>query len=133
VRSIEERVDDATVLWEAGRYEGAFLLAIVALIARARQDFPKPMSEGAILRRYIESRVATRLSVEYRGTQWPIEDVFYKWFRCEIVHAGDLPVDIELIGDSATSELSVRAGGAPDYRLLVSRSWFHQFLAWARE
>jgi len=132
VRSIEERVDDAMVLWEAGRYEGAFLLALVALIARARQDFPKPMGEGASLRRYIESRFPTRLSVECRGERWSVEDIFYKWFRCEIVHAGDLPVDIELIGDSATNDLSVRAGGAPDYRLLVSRSWFHELLAWAR-
>ncbi len=89
------------------------------------------MGEGESFRRRVESRFPTRLLVEYRGKLVPIEDIFYKWFRCEIVHAGDLPVDIELIAGETTSELSVRAGGAPDYRLLVSRAWFHQLIAWA--
>jgi len=55
------------------------------------------------------------LSVGYRGKLWPIEDVFYKWFRCEIVHAGGLPVDIAFIDDVEPGTLSVRAGGAPNY------------------
>ena len=131
MHEVHDRVGDALALWRAGRAEGAFLLAIVAVVARARRDFPKPMGEGESLRRYVESQFPTRLAVEYRGKLWPIEDIFYKWFRCELVHAGDLPIDIELIGDPANTELSVRAGGAPDYRLLVSRGWFHQLVAWA--
>lgn len=129
---VDGRIDDALTLWRAGRREGAVLLAIVALVARARQDFSRPMGEGESFRRYIQSRFPPRLSVEYRGKQWPIEDVFYKWFRCEIVHAGGLPVDMAFMDDAEPGTLSVRAGGAPNYLLLISPGWFDQLLSWAR-
>lgn len=128
----QDRVDDALTLWRAGRREGAFLLAVVAVVVRAREDFPRPMGEAESFRRYIESKLPTRLSVEYRGRLWPIEQIFYKWFRCEIVHGTDLPIDVGLTDDDTPGELSVRAGGAPEYKLLVSSSWFHQLLAWAQ-
>ena len=108
------------------------MLAIVAVIARARQDFPKPMREGESFRRYVESVFPMRLSVEYRGKLWTIEKIFYTWFRCEIVHRGGLPKDLGFIVDTEPGGLSVRAGGAPEYKLLVSRSWFHQLVAWAQ-
>lgn len=129
--SVQERIDDALALWRADRREGAFLLAIVAVVVRARQDFPKPMREGESFRRYVRSISPTRVSVEYRGKLWSIEDVFYKWFRCEIVHGAGLPVDMGLTEDAAPDELSIRAGGAPEFKLLVSPSWFHQLIAWA--
>lgn len=127
----QERVDDARLLWRAGRREGAFLMAIVAVVGRARLDFPEPIGEGEAFRRFVESRFRIRLSAEYRGEQWPIERLFYKWFRCEIVHKGGLPVDIKFKEDAEPDELSVRAGGAPDYELLVSPGWFEQLLQWA--
>lgn len=130
---IEARVTDALALWRDGRHEGAFLLALVAVVARARHDFPRPMGEGEAFRRYIESKLSVRLSVEYRGKQLSIEQVFYKWFRCEIVHAGGLPVDIGFMEATEPGELSVRAGGAPDYRLLISPGWFDQLIAWAQD
>lgn len=128
----DERVEDAMVLWREGRREGAFLLAIVAVIVRARVEFPPPIGDGEAFRRYVESRFSPRLSVEYRGKLWPIEQIFYKWFRCEIVHAGDLPVDIDFTDDADVQKLVVRAGGAPAHKLLVSPGWFHQLIAWAR-
>lgn len=128
----DARAADAIALWQANRREGAFLLALVAVVARARQDFPRPMGEGEAFCRYLESRLPQRVSVEYRGKQWPIERIFYKWFRCEIVHAGGLPIDIGFIATTEPGELSIRAGGAPEYRLLLSPGWFDQLLAWAR-
>lgn len=128
----QARIDDALLLWREGHREGAFLLAIVAVVARARQDFPKPMGEGESFRRFVESQFRMRWSVEYRGKQVPVEDIFYKWFRCEIVHKGGLPVDVNFIEDAKPNELSVRAGGAPEYVLLVSPGWFYQLIEWAR-
>jgi hypothetical protein len=69
--------------------------------------------------------------VEYRGRLWAIEQIFYKWFRCEIVHGGGLPVDIDFMEDAGADQLIVRAGGAPEYKLLVSPGWFQQLIAWA--
>ena len=129
---VQGRVDDALILWREGRREGAFLLVIVAVVARARQDFPKPMGDAECFRRFIESRFPLRLSVEYEGKLWPIEDVFYKWFRCEIVHQGGLPESLRLMDNVGPDELSVRAGGAPEKVLLVSPGWFHQLVAWAQ-
>lgn len=129
--TVRQRVEDALALWAMGRREGAFLLAIVAVITKARAQFPQPMSEGEAFRRFIESKFATRISVEYRGRLWPVEDIFYKWFRCEIVHAGGLPADVLWLDAAGDGELSVRAGGAPDYVLLVSPGWFHGLIGWA--
>ena len=81
-------------------------------MARARQDWFQADGGGCEPR---TSSRAPRLSVGYRGKLWPIEDVFYKWFRCEVVHAGGLPVDIAFIDDVEPGTLSVRAGGAPNY------------------
>jgi hypothetical protein len=132
IGSTQERIDDALVLWHAKRREGAFLMAVVAVVVRSREDFPKPMRESESFRRYIESKFATRVSVEYRGKLWPIEDIFYTWFRCEIVHGTGLPLDIGLTEGREPDELTVRAGGAPDYKLLVSSSWFHHLISWAQ-
>ncbi len=131
VSRLRERADDARLLWDAGRREGAFLLAIIAVVARARQDYPPPVSESDAFRRFVESRFGPRLSVEFRGKQWPLERIFYKWFRCELVHQGGLPVDIVFREDVPSEELSVRAGGAPEYVLMVSPGWFDQLLIWA--
>jgi len=51
--------------------------------------------------------------------------------RCELVHEGGLPVDVRFIEDVGPGELSVRAGGNPDYVLLLSPGWFDQLLEWA--
>lgn len=96
-----------------------------------RQDFPRPMGEGEAFRRFVESRLSVRLSVEFRREQVPIETVFYKWSRCELVYQGELPVDIALKEDTQLGELSVWASGAPSYPLLVSPGWFDQLLGWA--
>jgi hypothetical protein len=129
---VQERVDDAVALWREDRREGAFLLALVAVVARARQDFPRPMGEAAAFRSYFRQRFTPRLSIEYRGKMWPIEDIFYKWFRCEIVHAGGLPVDIGFLEDTRPGDLRVRAGGAPEYRLLFGPAWFDHLIASAQ-
>lgn len=128
---VDARISDAQALWRDDRRESAFLLAIVAVIVRARHELPDANGDGERFCRYVESRFPTRISVEYRGEQLPIERVFYKWFRCEIVHAGGLPVDIGFVENAEPGELIVRAGGAPDYRLLVSPGWFDQLVAWA--
>ena len=130
--SVQDRIDDALALWRVERREGAFLLAIVAVVVRARQDFPKPMRESESFRRYVESAFPMRLSTEYRGKLWTIEDIFYTWFRCEIVHSAGLPKDLGFTVDTEPGELGVRAGGAPEYKLLVSPSWFHELVAWAQ-
>lgn len=122
---------DARLLWQDERWEGGFLMALVAVAARARQEHPRPMTERDAFERFVRSRFQMRWSVEYRDDQWDLESVFYKWMRCELVHEGGLPVDLRFMEDVEADALAVRAGGAPSHVLLVSPGWFHQLLAWA--
>jgi len=127
--SIKERIEDALFLWDHGRREGAFLSALVAAAATSRQRFTAPsIGDREAFERFLESTHSIRLAVEYRGDVHPIEHIFYKWFRCELVHEGALPIDIEFMTDVDPYQLSVRAGGAPDFVLRISPGWFHHLV-----
>jgi hypothetical protein len=131
VDDIRERVRDARMLWEADRREGAFLLALVSVAVRAKLEHPEMDGDRARFEEFIRSRLGPRISVEFRGRLEPLERVFYKWMRCELVHGAGLPVDVQFVDPADPRELSVRAGGAPEYVLLVSTAWFEQLLDWA--
>lgn len=120
---IAERVEDARILWSAERREGALLCVLVAIAARAREaDGPGPRtSDRESFESYLAQCLPWRLSVEYRGRLETIEHVFYKWLRCHLVHEAVLPVDLAFFEDDG---LSLRAGGAPEFRLLLSTGWF---------
>ena len=123
------RVEDAVLLWKNDRKEGAFLNVLIAVAATARRRFPeKTTSDREAFERFLQSSMTVRLSVEYRGECQPVEHIFYKWFRCELVHEGSLPIDIQFISDADKDVLSVRAGGAPEYILKISESWFRHLI-----
>lgn len=128
--SIRARVEDALLLWQNARKEGAFLNALIALAATSRLRFTdrKAVSDREAFVRFLENAHTVRISVEYRGECLPVEQVFYKWIRCQLVHEGGLPVDIQFMSDSAPGTLSVRAGGAPEHTLKVSDGWFHHLV-----
>lgn len=120
--SIRARVEDALFLYQNGRYEGAFLNILVAVAATSRKEYPNISGERERFELFLNSRWRGVISVEYRSKCYPIPQIFYKWFRCELVHEGGLPVDIELLD---TDVMSLRAGGHPEYVLKISRGWFH--------
>lgn len=125
--SIINRVEDALFLWEQGRYEGAFLSALVAVAATARKVYPNKGDRDRF-EQFLKQGVFARISVEYRGECHPLNHIFYKWFRCELIHEGAIPIDIEFLPDAEPETMSVRAGGAPDYILKVSYGWFHELI-----
>ncbi len=117
---IEDRVEDARLLWEAGRREGAFLMALIAVAARARASYPRSVGDRSAFESFIEQRFDLRISVEFRGALVPLERNFYKWMRNQFVHEGGSPADLRFKDEAEPGELSVRAGGEPDFTLLVS-------------
>lgn len=126
------RVDDAMFLWDSGRLEGAFLSALVAVAATSRRTFPdrKAISDKRAFETFLgRRRLFQKIQgVEYRGELHSIQHVFYKWLRCELVHEGGVPIDIEFTPDDGQGGVSVRAGGAPEYILKLSRNWFVELL-----
>jgi hypothetical protein len=128
--SIRTRVEDALLLWGQGRYEGAFLSALVAVAATSRRQFPdrKAVGDRQAFEQFLAATHSVRLSAEFRGELHPVEHIFYKWLRCELVHEGGIPVDVQLVPDEELGFMSIRAGGAPDYVLKVSFGWFHHLI-----
>lgn len=128
--SIRERIEDALFLWENDRLEGALLSALVAVASTSRLRFPdrSAVSDREAFERFVCAAHTVRLSVEYRGEVHPIEHILYKWLRCELVHEGSVPVDIEFMLDDHPGALSVRAGGAPEFVLKLSRGWLHHLV-----
>lgn len=126
--SIQNRLDDAQLLWQSGRLEGAFVLALIAVAATARRTFPDTKGDRQAFEDFLSQGWFKRLSVEYREEVHLIYHIFYKWFRCELIHEGALPVDVEFMPDPEPGALGIRAGGAPDYVLKVSYGWFQELV-----
>ena len=125
---IRSRIDDAILLWEKGRHEGAFLNALIAVAAIARKRYPKTKDREAF-EQFLKDSHTARLSVEYRGECYPIEHIFYKWLRCHLVHEGEIPIDIQFTQDTQNGLMSVRAGGAPEFILKIGTGWFHHMIS----
>ncbi len=128
MNGIKNRIDDAILLWDKGRQEGAFLSTLIAVAATARRRYPKTRDREAF-EQFLKDSHTVRLSVEYRGECHPIEHVFYKWLRCQLVHEGGIPIDIQFMQDAQPGSMSVRAGGTPDYILKIGSGWFHHMIA----
>ena len=124
---IRSRTDDAILLWEKGRQEGAFLSALIAVAATARLRYPQAKDREAF-EQFLRDSHTVKLSVEYRGECHPIEHVLYKWLRCQLVHEGRIPIDIQFMEDVQPGSMSVRAGGAPQYILKIGTGWFHHMI-----
>jgi len=128
--SVRARVEDASLLWQHGRLEGAFLSVLVAVAATSRRRYGNRHEFGdrAAFEQFVRDSHSVRLSVEYRGQCQPVEHIFYKWLRCSLLHEGGVPVDIEFVDGGEPGTMSVRAGGAPEYVLKLSHGWFHHLM-----
>ena len=129
--SIRNRYDDALALYQLGRFDGFLLSALVAAAATARRETPDhAVGDRETFEAFLAKSDACQrvLSVEFRGEQHSIPHIFYKWLRCELVHEGGIPFDIEFIGEPQDGRLSLRAGGAPNYVLQLSHGWLFEIL-----
>lgn len=127
---VRECAADARMLWAAGRREGAFVLALIAVSAAARHESNQG-GDKARFEAYLQARFPMRFSAEYQGQQMSLETILYKLLRCSLVHEASLPVDVGFMEGLPEGQLSIRAGGAPDFVLLISPGWFHWLLGCA--
>ncbi len=121
--SIRARIEDAILLYRNERYEGAFLNALVAVAATARREDPaRYLGDRECFVTFLDKKWRGIIKVEFRGELHTIPHIFYKWFRCNLIHEGELPIDVQFI---KTDDMTVRAGGAPEYILKISHGWIH--------
>lgn len=126
--SIRHRIEDALFLWENGRLEGAFLSVLVAVAASSKRRFPKE-KDRISFERFLEESVTVKLSVDFRGQLHTVEHILYKWLRCELLHEGQIPIDVQFMPDTELNSRTVRAGGFPEYVLKLSVGWFYYLLS----
>lgn len=122
--TIREQVQDASFLAQHGRHIGALTTLMLATAASARRTFPKrtksrekpneEMSDREAFTLFLGGRIrkilfgdfgapdegTSGVSVEFRGKQHDIALILYKYYRCELVHDGELPEDVEFVTTS---------------------------------
>jgi len=125
---IHQRLQDALILWNDGRQEGGFLMALITFAAVAKNRYPAKTDRESFEQFYRDS-MSPRISVEYRSKCHPVEHILYKYLRCNLVHEGGTPIDIEFQDDGSTS---IRAGGAPEFILKIGTGWFDFLVRSAR-
>ena len=121
--SIRTRIEDALLLYKNKRYEGAFLNTLVAVAATARREDPaRYLGDRECFETFLDKKWRGIIKVEFRGELHTIPHIFYKWFRCNLIHESELPIDVQFI---ETDDMTVRSGGAPEYILKISHGWIH--------
>lgn len=117
--SIRQQVEDAAFLAQSGKHLGALTNLMLAIAASSRRTFPKgtksieqpndAMSDREAFTLFLGGRIRRLLfgnygspevgnsgiSVGFKGNQYDIAYILYKFYRCELVHEGELPEDVE--------------------------------------
>jgi len=118
--TIQDRIDDARLLFKAGRYPGAMAMMCTAVAGAARTAFPQgtrsidnpknDMGDAESFQRYISPRIAhfifstpwprsakeCGLRIKFRTEYYDFSYILYKWYRCELIHEARLPEDVRL-------------------------------------
>ncbi len=129
--SIRQQVEDAAFLAQHDRHLGALMILMLAIAASSRRAFPKgtmslkrsneKMRDCEAFTQFLGGRIRQLLfgsfgssefgtsgvSVNFKGDQLDIADILYKFYRCELVHEGKLPEDIEFSSQQGLDGLTV--------------------------
>ena len=127
MNGVRDRVQDALLLWESGRREGAFICTLIAVAATARKRY-SDQTDRRSFEQFLSDCYPGCLQVEFRGKCQPVEHLLYKWLRCQLVHEAGLPTDIQFMEEEQSGTMSIRAGGQPEYLLKMGTGWFHHLV-----
>ena len=118
--SVRDRIEDATLLWNGGRKEGAFVQILIAVAATARKRYPRPpkgikavpnsqrpqpgeyASDGTAFKTFILDEMEKitggakyNVAFPFQGNATtPLEDILYSHLRCHMIHEGETPPTI---------------------------------------
>ncbi len=134
--SIKQQVEDAIFLAKNERHLGALTNLMLAVAASSRKTFPKGkakslkdptknMGDGEAFSLFVGGRIRkilfgdyggpdtgnSGISVNFKGKQHDVAYILYKYYRCELVHEGELPEDIEFSAPSENQNMGINNGG----------------------
>lgn len=150
--SIRQQVEDAAFLAQNGRHLGALTNLMLAVAASSRKTFPKgtkslenpsePMSDREAFTQFLGGRIRRLLfgsygspefgnsgiSVGFKGKQYDVAYILYKFYRCELVHEGELPEDVEFSAPQKEYGLSIGQQGlsvsiSAGERMVLDHGW----------
>lgn len=116
--SVKERLEDAQLLYQANRAQGALLSVLVAVAATARKRRPqtrtRPISDSRAFRSFVGEEMLAitagafqNWDVKFRGKEMALEQFLYKFLRCELAHEARLPTDVRFFPAERTGDLTV--------------------------
>ena len=98
--SVRARIEDAKFLYKNGRKEGALLSILVALAATSRKRYPTIVKkkDGDAFTTFLSEELTKRIKVgtfmvKFRDKMILLQDLFYKFVRCELAHEAQMPED----------------------------------------
>jgi hypothetical protein len=131
------RIEDAGVLADAGRFEGALLMLLIAVAATARKRYPVGTPSRKRPKAKMGDREAFTLFlndemwrlvrersdlVHFRGRKRPVEDFLYEFLRCELVHNAIVPGDLQPLRNEDLLTLDLPDGSRIGFsKLLLAR------------
>jgi len=134
---VQARVEDAGVLGDNGRHEGALLMLLIAVAATSRKRYPrgtpsknnpaKQMGDREAFTTFLRDEIWRLVRehddfVVFRGEKRPIEDFLYEFLRCELVHDGGIPLDLYPVHDGSVLSVIYPDGSGISFTgLLLAR------------
>lgn len=103
--SVRERIEDSKLLYAAGRLEGALLSVLVAVAGTSRKRYPqgttskrypgKGMGDREAFEEFVLDEITPltggmRLSIEFEGSTYTLEELLYKFMRNSLIHEAQL-------------------------------------------
>ncbi len=98
--SVKDKIIDARLLYANGRKEGALLSVLVAVAATARKRYPfGTKKDGDAFTSFLGEELTKVLrigtyNVKFRGEMITLQDLLYKFVRCNLTHEAVIPDDI---------------------------------------
>jgi len=123
---VHARIEDAGVLADRGRFEGALLMLLVAVAATARKRYPK-MGDHKAFTLFLRDEMWRLVKehsdiVVFRGKERRIEEFLYKFLRCELVHRAAVPRDLRPLRAEDLLTLDLPNGSRMGFsKLLLAR------------
>lgn len=152
--SIREQIEDAQFLLDSGRFKGALTMLMSAISASSRKAFPRGtarsfrqpndfMRDEEAFTQFLGGRIhavlfggplspdfgRSGISAICRGNRHSLEYILYKFYRCELIHEGELPEDIDFspeegMPDPETGQLTISFTS----KLVLNYAWIQILL-----
>jgi len=100
--SVKDRLDDATILNDNGRYEGALLSVLIAVAGTSRKRYSQEgqIGDAEAFKNFLRKdlyeifKIGGDFRVKFRGKTILLEELLYHNMRCKLVHEAKLPYDV---------------------------------------